>query len=136
MFSKIHEYYSLQEEIPWISEHVRRSEALFFWDCLFSCCASRNTAVVAQFFSGVTFLSSSCGWRNYGMSLHRMCWKENSSLLDAFSYSFVSFPNLISLVPYVKGCMGLQPWIMSKPRFLQQDTLHTPMREGPAPRWS
>lgn len=30
------------------------------------------------------------------------------------------------------NAVWLQPWIMSKQRFLQQDTLHTPMHEGPA----
>lgn len=70
------------------------------------------------------------------MSSHRTCRKENSSQLDAFSYSFVSFPNRISPVPYVKGCVELQPRITSTLRFSQRDTLHTPMHEGPAPRWS
>lgn len=70
------------------------------------------------------------------MSSHRMCRKENSSQLDAFPYSFVSLPNHISVVPYVKGCVRLQLQIMSKLRFPQQDTLHTSMCEGPALRWS
>lgn len=40
---------------------------IVFWDCLLSRCAYRHTRVVAQVFSGVTFLSSSCGRRYYGV---------------------------------------------------------------------
>ena len=55
---------------------------------------------------------------------------------DAFSYSFVSLPNHVSPVPYVKACVGLQPQIMSKLSFSQQDSRHTLIREMPAPGWS
>lgn len=67
-------------------------------------CFQEHPCGSAGFFSGVTFLSSSCGF--HGMSSHRTCQKENSSQLDAFSYSFASFPNHISVVPYVKSCVG------------------------------
>jgi len=40
-------------------------------------------------------------------------------------FSFVSLPNHISPVPYVKACVGLQPQILSKLSFSQQDTHHT-----------
>lgn len=50
---------------------------------------------------------------------------------EDFSNSFVSLPNYISPVLYVKACIGLQPQTMSKLSFSLHDTHHTHTHEGP-----
>lgn len=115
---------------------------IVFLDCLLPRCAPRNTPVVAQVYSGVTFLSSFCRWRHYGgrVLIGRVWRKIFPSLMqtdifrDACSYSFIFLPNHISPEPYAEAHVKLQAQIMSKLSFSQQETHHTLIPEGGAGR--